>query len=65
MTLRVILNYKNPNSILVVIYAKKTNRVLMLQRQDDSEFWQSVTSTIEIGETPVQTAIKEVRKKPA
>lgn len=57
------MNYKNPNSILVVIYAKKTNRVLMLQRQDDSEFWQSVTGTMEIGETPVQTAIREVREE--
>ncbi|MDO4697394.1 MAG: dihydroneopterin triphosphate diphosphatase [Pasteurellaceae bacterium] len=52
--------YKNPNSVLVVIYAKSTNRVLMLQRQDDPEFWQSVTGTIETGETPYQTAIREV-----
>lgn len=35
-------------------------RVLLLQRQDDSEFWQSVTGTIEAGETPVETARREV-----
>lgn len=54
------MNYKNPNSVLVVIYAQSTKRVLMLQRQDDPEFWQSVTGTIETGETPYQTAIREV-----
>ncbi|RPE96668.1 dihydroneopterin triphosphate pyrophosphatase [Frederiksenia canicola] len=55
-----ITNYKNPHSVLIVVYAKDTGRVLMLQRQDDPEFWQSVTGTIETGETPYQTAIREV-----
>lgn len=54
------MHYKNPNSVLVVIYAQSTKRVLMLQRQDDPDFWQSVTGTIEMGETPYQTAIREV-----
>ena len=44
----------------MVIYAKDTNRVLMLQRQDDPDFWQSVTGTIESGETPKKTAIREL-----
>ena len=44
----------------MVIYAKSTNRVLMLQRQDDSTFWQSVTGTLEANETPRTTAIREV-----
>ena len=44
----------------MVIYAKSTNRVLMLQRQDDSTFWQSVTGTLEANETPRATAIREV-----
>ncbi|MDO9777393.1 dihydroneopterin triphosphate diphosphatase, partial [Glaesserella parasuis] len=57
------MNYKNPYSVLVVIYAKKTQRVLMLQRQDDPTFWQSVTGTIETGETPYQTALREVREE--
>ncbi|EGT77098.1 putative nUDIX hydrolase domain-containing protein [Haemophilus haemolyticus M19107] len=47
-----MMQYKNNQSVLVVIYAKDTNRVLMLQRQDDPDFWQSVTGTIESGETP-------------
>ena len=32
--------YKRPVSILVVIYAQDTKRVLMLQRRDDPDFWQ-------------------------
>ena len=58
-----ITNYKNPNSVLIVIYTEKTRRVLMLQRQDDPTFWQSVTGTIETGETPYQTALREVREE--
>ena len=54
------LTYKNNQSVLVVIYAKSTHHVLMLQRQDDSTFWQSVTGTLEANETPRTTAIREV-----
>lgn len=54
------LKYKNNQSVLVVIYAESTHRVLMLQRQDDSTFWQSVTGTLEANETPRATAIREV-----
>ena len=55
-----MMQYKNNQSVLVVIYAKDTNRVLMLQRQDDPDFWQSVTGTIESGETSKNTAIREL-----
>ena len=44
----------------MVIYAESTYRILMLQRQDDPDFWQSVTGTIESGETPKNTAIREL-----
>lgn len=54
------MGYKNPHSVLVVIYAENSGRVLMLQRQDDPDFWQSVTGTIERGEVPFQTALREV-----
>ena len=57
------MNYKNPNSVLVVIYAESTNRVLMLQRKDDSEFWQSVTGTLDEAETPQQAAVREVKEE--
>lgn len=57
------MNYKNPNSILVLIYAQNTNRVLMLQRKDDPSFWQSVTGSIEIGEKPIDAAKREVKEE--
>ena len=60
LILQKVMKFKNNQSVLVVIYAKDTNRVLMLQRQDDPEFWQSVTGTIESGETPKNTAIREL-----
>lgn len=52
--------FKNPESVLVVIYCQTTGRCLMLQRQDDPCFWQSVTGSMEVNELPKQTAIREV-----
>ncbi len=57
------MRYKNPQSVLVVLYAESSRRVLMLQRKDDPDFWQSVTGTIETGETPDQTAQREVKEE--
>jgi dihydroneopterin triphosphate pyrophosphatase len=54
------LKYKNNQSVLVVIYAENTRRVLMLQRRDDPDFWQSVTGSLETDETPTETAIREL-----
>lgn len=51
--------FKRPESALVVIYDQQC-RVLLLQRDDDAQFWQSVTGTIEAGESPIQTAYREV-----
>jgi len=53
---------KRPESVLVVIYSQALN-VLVLQRDDDAEFWQSVTGTIEEGETAIQTAYREVAEE--
>ena len=41
------MSFKHPVSVLVVIYAQDTGRVLMLQRRDDPDFWQSVTGSPE------------------
>lgn len=57
------MNYKNPNSVLVVIYAKDTNRVLMLQRKDNPTFWQSVTGSIEAEEKPIEAAKREIKEE--
>ena len=55
--------YKRPVSVLVVIFAQDTKRVLMLQRRDDPDFWQSVTGSLEEGEAPWQTAQREVKEE--
>ncbi|MBT0722938.1 dihydroneopterin triphosphate diphosphatase [Rosenbergiella sp. S61] len=55
--------YKHPVSVLVVIYARNTKRVLMLQRQDDEHFWQSVTGSLESAEPPEQAALREVQEE--
>ncbi|WP_146050916.1 dihydroneopterin triphosphate diphosphatase [Citrobacter amalonaticus] len=57
------MRYKQPVSVLVVIYAKDTGRVLMLQRRDDPDFWQSVTGSLEEGETASQAAMREVKEE--
>lgn len=57
------MGYKHPVSVLVVIFAQDTGRVLMLQRRDDPSFWQSVTGSLEPGETPAQTAQREVAEE--
>lgn len=57
------MQYKQPVSVLVVIYAQDTKRVLMLQRRDDPEFWQSVTGSLEEGENALQTAQREVMEE--
>ncbi|MDF2177173.1 dihydroneopterin triphosphate diphosphatase [Aliiglaciecola sp. CAU 1673] len=54
--------FKRPESVLVVIY-DDDHQVLMLQRLDDPHFWQSVTGSLEAGETPFQTALREVNEE--
>lgn len=54
--------YKRPESVLVVLYSDQQN-ILLLQRKDDPTFWQSVTGTIEQGETPIMTAYREVHEE--
>lgn len=56
------MSYKRPESVLVVLYDKH-HQVLVMQRKDDAEFWQSVTGTIEPGETALQTAYREVAEE--
>lgn len=56
------MGYKRPESVLVVLYDEH-HRILLLQRDDDASFWQSVTGTIETGESPEQTAYREVHEE--
>lgn len=55
--------YKQPESVLIIIYSVSSGRVLMLQRNDDRDFWQSVTGSLEDGELPSQTALREIKEE--
>lgn len=54
--------YKTPVSVLVLIHTPDL-QVLLLDRADKPGFWQSVTGSIEQGETLRETAIREVQEE--
>jgi len=54
--------YKIPISVLVIIHTPDL-QVLLLERADHPHYWQSVTGSLNEGETPEQTAIREVREE--
>jgi len=54
--------YKTPVSVLVLIHTTDL-QVLLLERVDKKGFWQSVTGSLEVGETPYEAAIREVREE--
>jgi len=51
--------YKRPESVLVVVYTQG-GEVLLLRRRHPPWFWQSVTGSLEPGETPRQAAVREL-----
>lgn len=54
--------YKTPVSALVLIHTADM-QVLLLERADRPGFWQSVTGSLEAGETPRDAAIREVMEE--
>ncbi|MGO1247086.1 MAG: dihydroneopterin triphosphate diphosphatase [Oceanisphaera sp.] len=50
--------HKHPESVLVLIHTQ--DQVLLLQRLDNPDFWQSVTGSLELGETRRQAAEREL-----
>lgn len=54
--------YKRPESVLVVLHDGQ-GRALMLERISPPGFWQSVTGSLEEGETPFATAMREVAEE--
>jgi dATP pyrophosphohydrolase len=54
--------HKIPVSVLVVIYTAD-GQVLLMERADAPDYWQSVTGSQDAGETLVETAIREVREE--
>ena len=53
---------KQPVSVLVVLHDGNGN-ILLIERADRAGFWQSVTGSIEAGETLAQTALREVHEE--
>ncbi|MBP6121242.1 MULTISPECIES: dihydroneopterin triphosphate diphosphatase [Providencia] len=56
-------NYKRPESVLVIIMAEDSGRVLMMRRKDDPDFWQSVTGSLELHEKAYATAFREIKEE--
>ena len=54
--------YKRPESVLVVIHTPALD-VLLLERIAPIGFWQSVTGSLEPGETPYQAALREITEE--
>lgn len=54
--------FKRPESVLVVIHTPE-REVLLLERLIPAGFWQSVTGSLEDGETPLDTALREVAEE--
>ncbi|MBT8123886.1 MAG: dihydroneopterin triphosphate diphosphatase [Gammaproteobacteria bacterium] len=56
------MEYKRPESVLVLVYTQ-AGEVLMLRRKYPSDFWQSVTGSLEWDENPQQAAIRELQEE--
>ncbi len=56
------LRYKRPESVLVVVHTR-AGEVLMLRRTQPAGFWQSVTGSLEWGESPRHAAERELREE--
>ena len=51
--------YKRPESVLVVVYTAAGD-CLLLRRTEPADFWQSVTGSLEWGETAREAAAREL-----
>ncbi|MGQ7843226.1 dihydroneopterin triphosphate diphosphatase [Granulosicoccus sp. 3-233] len=54
--------FKRPESVLVVVYTTDLE-VLLIRRQNPADFWQSVTGSLEPGETPAEAAVRELAEE--
>ncbi len=53
--------YRRPESVLVVVHSGR--HVLVMLRVQPFNFWQSVTGSLEPGEAPADTAVRELREE--
>lgn len=56
------IRYKEPRSVLVVIHTPDLD-CLLIERARNPGFWQSVTGSLEAGEVPLDTAVREVAEE--
>jgi dihydroneopterin triphosphate diphosphatase len=54
--------YKRPESVLVVVHTR-SGEVLLLERITPPGWWQSVTGSLEPGESPWQAAVRELHEE--
>jgi dATP pyrophosphohydrolase len=54
--------YKRPESVLVVVHTQDLH-CLLLERVEPAGFWQSVTGSLEWGETAAAAAARELREE--
>ena len=54
--------FKRPESVIVVIYTR-SRECLLLERTQPPGFWQSVTGSLRWDETPAECAAREVREE--
>lgn len=55
------LSFKRPESVLVLVACD--DEVLLLRRRDPPDYWQSVTGSLEWGESPLAAAKRELREE--
>lgn len=56
------ISFKRPESVLVLIYTNDKD-ILLIERADIPGFWQSVTGSLEAGEAPIDTAVRELKEE--
>ena len=56
------MSYKRPVSVLVLVHTRVLE-VLLIERSDAPDYWQSVTGSQEPGEALLQTATRELREE--
>lgn len=54
--------FKRPESVLVVVHTRG-GEVLLLRRREPADWWQSVTGSLEQGETTLKAALRELREE--
>lgn len=54
--------YKQPFSVLVVVHTPRLD-VLLLERAGPRGMWQSVTGSLEVDESPLEAAVREVAEE--